>query len=166
MTYDQSGGARPAANYGPESPFVILPPSKPPKRGFSRFLVPTLAGLLGLGVGTAVSGDNGSDEPVARGTVTTAPVAKTSPRVAPTKPVKLKASFEDGTWLVGRDITAGTYTTEKEVSGTCYWERHNPKKDGASAIIANGFPGGGKPTVTLRNGEEFRTMDCGAWSRA
>lgn len=74
-----------------------------------------------------------------------------------------KKTIREGTWNVGRDVEAGTYITEKEVSGLCYWEINvgNDIMD----IIANDLPGGGIPEVTLTEGQTFKTNGCGTWKK-
>ena len=68
-------------------------------------------------------------------------------------------SIAEGVWLVGEDIKAGRYrTTETVDSGSCYWKIHK-----GSNIIDNDIVTGGRPTVTLRDGQEFTTRDCGTW---
>ncbi len=68
-------------------------------------------------------------------------------------------SITEGVWLVGEDIKAGRYRTKEEVSGgSCYWKIHK-----GSDIIDNEIVTGGRPTVTLRDGQEFTTQRCGTW---
>ena len=86
-------------------------------------------------------------------TSTATPAEKTSATGTPT--------FSDGTWLVGEDIPAGRYRTVDTVDGECYWSISN---DGD--IQDNDFPGGGRPTVTLKKGQEFKSSRCGTWKRS
>lgn len=110
-----------------------------------------------------------ANSPVAVTETVTAPPAAAAQPAAKTQIVKVtetvppKGLFGDGSWLVGRDVKAGRYTTVEEVSGTCYWARH---KVGTDTIIANDLVSGGHPTVLLKTGEEFRTRDCGEWKAA
>lgn len=61
--------------------------------------------------------------------------------------------------MVGRDIAAGTYSPNADVSSQCYWEISQ-----GGEIVDNDIPGGGFPTVSLSDGQQFKTRDCGPWS--
>lgn len=71
-------------------------------------------------------------------------------------------SIQEGTWVVGRDIEPGTYRTANVVGSTCYWGIYRSGTNGDD-IIENDIPGGGYPTVTLREGQDFQTRRCGTW---
>lgn len=151
------------------------PPGRSPRKVVAGVVGAAFLLFVGFGIGKAGEPTPNGASPIV--TETAATVTKTASAV--TKTVKAppavetktvspvpKRSFDDGAWLVGRDIKAGTYTTTKEVGGTCYWERRNPKKDGFAGIIANNNVTGGFPTVTLKTGEEFKSQDCGSWRAA
>jgi hypothetical protein len=155
---------------GPD-PFPYSPPQppavEPPRKRGKAWIAVVASAVVALGIGYG-AGASSNKESAATATKTlSVATTKTARAVAPkasvvtktVQPVPQKA-FGDGHWLVGRDIKSGTYTTVREVQGTCYWERRNPTTNG---IIANGQPQGGFPTITLRVGEEFRSMDCGDW---
>jgi hypothetical protein len=173
----------PPSQYPPGLP---TPPDSGKKLGFGRNTL-ILGGMLFLGLifGNAIGG--GGKKPVSAPTPTATVTkqvvtATSSPPVSyqpsssntPTtsdggtarRGAELKSTFEDGAWLVGRDVEAGTYTTEKEVGGMCYWARRKPGKEGIGAIIDNDVVTGGHPTVSIKNGEEFKSQDCGVWKRA
>jgi len=67
-----------------------------------------------------------------------------------------------GTWVVGRDVEPGTYTTAGVASSDCYWGIYRSGTNGDD-IIDNDLPGGGYPTVTLSVGQDFKTARCGDW---
>ena len=70
-------------------------------------------------------------------------------------------SITEGVWLVGEDIKAGTYKLREAFTGDlCYWEISKGDR-----IVKNDIVTGGRPTVTLQNGQEFTTKGCGAWGR-
>lgn len=72
----------------------------------------------------------------------------------------------DGTWLVGSQVTPGTYRATTEDG--CYWERLRNFTGQLSGIIANDFVGGGGVRrVTIRSSDVgFSTdEDCGVWTR-
>lgn len=89
--------------------------------------------------------------------VTVTPKAKAKP--------KPKAVIEEGTWVVGLDIPAGTYRSLEAVSSRCYWSITRTGSNGAD-IIQNDIPGGGRPMVTLKKGHDFTTRRCGEWGKA
>jgi len=75
---------------------------------------------------------------------------------------QVKAStITEGTWTVGVDIAPGTYRTTDAVSD-CYWAIYRSGTN-ADSIIANDIVTGGRPTVTLKEGQDFRTERCGSW---
>lgn len=72
---------------------------------------------------------------------------------------KYKSSFGDGTWVVGKDISPGTYRSQGGKG--CYWERLSGF--GGHNIIANDF-GSVRPVVTIAPKDKgFKTEDCGSW---
>jgi hypothetical protein len=71
-------------------------------------------------------------------------------------------SVGPGTWTVGVDIQPGTYRTAQEVGSDCYWEITRSGTNG-SDIVENDLPAGGRPTVTLREGQDFSSERCGTW---
>ena len=72
-----------------------------------------------------------------------------------------ETSITEGVWLVGEDIKAGRYRTVDPVdSGSCYWKIHK-----GGDIIDNEIVTGGRPTVTLKDGQEFTTQRCGTWAK-
>lgn len=75
---------------------------------------------------------------------------------------QLENSVEDGVWTVGDDIKAGTYRTKEAVGSECYWAVLQTGSNG-SDIINNGIPGGGRPAVTVKKGQDFESKRCGTW---
>ncbi len=71
-------------------------------------------------------------------------------------------SVAGGIWTVGSDIKAGTYRTKEAVGSNCYWAVLKSGTNG-SDIIDNAIPGGGRPTVTVKKGQDFETVRCGTW---
>lgn len=72
--------------------------------------------------------------------------------------------IDEGVWTVGTDIGAGTYRTTEPVSGDCYWAiyRSGTNQDD---IVQNDIVTGGRPTVALRDGQDFETNRCGTWDK-
>jgi len=69
-------------------------------------------------------------------------------------------SIEEGSWTVGRDIAPGTYRASQSVGSGCYWKITRSGTNGDD-ILQNDIPGGGIPTVTLREGQDFTNHGCG-----
>lgn len=78
----------------------------------------------------------------------------------PTAPAGPATTIEEGDWTVGVDVAPGKYRTEGTVSGTCYWGIYKAGSN-QSKIIDNGIATGGRPTVTLKKGQEFKNQGCG-----
>ena len=81
-----------------------------------------------------------------------------------TAPAPAGTTIEDGTWTVGVDLKAGKYRVTANVSSDCYWAIYKSGTNGEN-IIANDIPGGGRPTVTLKVGQDFNTSNCGTWKK-
>ncbi|MCR6492716.1 hypothetical protein [Cellulomonas sp. P24] len=64
-----------------------------------------------------------------------------------------------GTWTVGVDIQPGTYRAAEAVTGSCYWAIYRSGSNG-NDILQNDIVQGGFPTVTLKDGQDFKN-GCG-----
>jgi len=94
-----------------------------------------------------------------------APVASVAVPVTTTKPPPPPApTIDDGTWTVGVDLPAGKYRVTANVGSGCYWKITKSGTNGED-IIANDIPGGGRPTVTVKAGQDFSTTECGTWTK-
>jgi hypothetical protein len=83
-----------------------------------------------------------------------------TPRVA------FQAAFSSGTWLVGAQISSGTY--QANASSGCYWERLRDFTGDFTSIIANNFVSGAGPQlVSIAAGDVGFTTNssCGTWTR-
>lgn len=78
--------------------------------------------------------------------------------------IKAKNTFGDGTWTVGRDIEPGTYIPTADLGSSCYWAILAKGTNG-SDIVDNDIPGGGRPSVTLSEGQDFKSSRCGSWTK-
>jgi len=77
-----------------------------------------------------------------------------------------QAAIPSGTWLVGAQISSGTY--QATASAGCYWERLRDFTGSLSAIIANDFVSGAGPQlVSIAPGDIGFTTNssCGTWIR-
>lgn len=181
----------PGPHQAPGLPAAVppaLPPSKPSraKPWLTHGAAAFVALFIGVGMGASGGSDTEPGDAKAGGTakpgptVTVAGAAKTRPAPTVTKTVTAKpkppkkteapgpgASFSgDGEYLVGEDITAGTYKTAgADGSFGCYWERAKDASGEFGSIIANNnLEGPGR--VTLNKGEYFKTNRCAEWKRA
>ncbi|MEU8852196.1 hypothetical protein AB0C70_39610 [Streptomyces sp. NPDC048564] len=74
-------------------------------------------------------------------------------------------SIDQGTYLVGEDVKAGSYKTSGPSSSMCYWSRNKDDSGEFGSIIANDIlQGPGR--VTLSKGEVFETNGCETWELA
>ncbi|MBP2412273.1 hypothetical protein JOF48_001072 [Arthrobacter stackebrandtii] len=93
-----------------------------------------------------------------------AAVKKREEAVAGAEAVKAKNTFGDGTRTVGRDIEPGSYIPTADVGSSCYWAILTTGTNG-SDIVDNDLPGGGRPSVTLSEGQDFKSSRCGSWTK-
>ena len=83
----------------------------------------------------------------------------------PTTPVKVP-TYGDGTYVVGKDIKAGTYvTTVPSNSKSCFWERDRTLEDKPNALIENDslYAGAHGLVVIKATDKAFGTAGCGRW---
>jgi hypothetical protein len=127
-------------------------------------------GILGIGGLAATTRATPSASPVYIYTATPVPVpaavAPTTTTAPPAPPPPATPIIKEGTWTVGTDIAPGTYRTTADVSSSCYWQitKSGSNGGGIGDIIANDLPGGGRPSVTLEVGHDFKTNRCGTWA--
>lgn len=91
-------------------------------------------------------------------------VKKREEAVTAAEKEKAANTVSDGTWTVGKDITAGTYRATADVGSSCYWGIYETGSNGGN-IIENDLPGGGHPSVALSAGQDFKSSRCGTWTR-
>jgi hypothetical protein len=99
------------------------------------------------------------------GPVVTMTVAAPAPKAAAKPAPAAPATIEEGQWEVGVDVPAGVYkvTAAVDPGAQCYWKiTQHGKPDN---IINNDIVAGGKPTVTLKKGQDFTTQSCGTWAK-
>jgi hypothetical protein len=79
----------------------------------------------------------------------------------------LAPGIAPGMWIVGAQITPGTYRAENSTAG-CYWQRVSNFTGGADAIIANAFASSsGAQIVTIASTDAgfSGSVECGSWTR-
>lgn len=89
------------------------------------------------------------------------------PAPSPGKPA-VGSSFGDGTWQVGHDITAGTYTTTVPADSiNCYWARQKDASGELESVIANDdLDAGARGTITVKTTDHYvKSSGCGTWKR-
>lgn len=94
----------------------------------------------------------------------TKPATKPATSTAPAAPVGPKTTIEEGDWVVGTDVAPGSYRTTEAVSGMCYWGIYRAGTN-KSDILQNDIVQGGRPSVTLKAGQEFSSTGCGTWAK-
>lgn len=105
--------------------------------------------------------------PVAAPPVEPAPAPAPVP-AAPVVPAGPASSFDEGTFVVGTDITAGTYKTAGPADGgigMCYWERLRDTSGEFDAIIANGLQQGPATVTVSPSDGAFQTQGCSTWTK-
>jgi hypothetical protein len=122
------------------------------KKIFLAFLAITLVALVAVSCASLVAD---TDTP---GHKTTSAASAPAAEATPDGPA---TSFQDGSFLVGTDIEAGTYKTSGDDTGLgCYWERASDDSGSLDAIITNNY-GEGPQRVTVKTGETFKVSgDC------
>lgn len=93
-----------------------------------------------------------------------ADVEKRESAVTAAEKQKAADTISDGTWTVGTNVSPGTYTTAADVGSSCYWGIYRSGSNGDD-ILQNDLPGGGRPTVTLSEGQDFKSSRCGKWEK-
>jgi hypothetical protein len=112
-----------------------------------------------IGMSWAVSS---AQKPAKAFTVVTHSASATPSHAAPQG---ARTTFDDGTWLVGRDIKPGKYkATVPADSYGCYWARQKESHD-ADQIIENHVAMKGQTIVTIKKTDyTFDTNGCGTWT--
>lgn len=67
----------------------------------------------------------------------------------------------DGTWLIGKEIKRGIYTSEGGQG--CYWSRLSNLSGETEAIIANSFKPGPQKVALGPKDVAFESAGCGGW---
>ncbi len=168
-------GATEASNTSP-----LTPTSSPPRRRGTAFWVAItsivlVGGFVSLSLIGALLGPEVVTEtrtitkasPIPGPTLTvTKEVPGPTVTVTETKtlpPPPPKTAISDGVWTVGVDIAPGTYRVIEAVVSECYWAIYQSGTN-QEEIVANAIVEGGRPTVTLRKGQDFET-GCGDWTK-
>jgi hypothetical protein len=140
----------------------------------ARWLLPAGTAFFGLivGAGLGFASGTASVDPIVQSSPSPYPInvirtyviEKTAaPATSATKTKAPPVTIEDGTWTVGVDVPPGTYRPKAAAGEDCYWAILKSGTNGDD-IISNNV-GGGRPTVTLKKGQDFETARCGTWAK-
>jgi hypothetical protein len=77
----------------------------------------------------------------------------------------LNEPFGEGTYIVGTDISPGTWRSDGAGS-LCYWSRMSGFTGSLGEIIANSNASGPVVITIAATDKGFRSARCGTWSRA
>lgn len=118
----------------------------------------------GIAIVGAVSESNKQKTPYSHTVETTTPPVSNSPVNKP--PVAKKSTVYiihgEDTVHVGEDVPAGTYRTKDSAdSGYCYWIKSSDAE--ANNIIHSDIVTGGRPQVTLKTDQWFKSQGCPDW---
>ncbi|HEY3894277.1 MAG TPA: hypothetical protein VGL88_02805 [Pseudonocardiaceae bacterium] len=114
----------------------------------------------------------GRNDPASTATPHPRAIAGSAPAIPATHPApaarpgNLATSFGEGKFVVGKDISPGTYRTAgKSGELDCYWARLTNTGGATNSIIANNL-GPGPVTVTIsRDDGAFQTRWCSTWTK-
>ncbi|MFD3579771.1 hypothetical protein [Streptomyces sp. NPDC058644] len=141
------------------------------------------AAVAGFAVGAVVvaaatAGSDSGDRTKASATITATETVTRSQKAESTSNPNTSAPEEemtgdgipgDGTFVVGKEVKAGTYRTAgpaDDAIGDCYWARLKSTSGDVADIIANGSTKG-PATVTISPGDKaFQTTGCKDWKKA
>lgn len=73
-------------------------------------------------------------------------------------------AFGDGTYIVGVDISPGTYRVD--ANSGCYWERVRNFTSDFNAIIANNNTKDSTIVEIAKSDAGFTSQGCGNWKKA
>ncbi|OMB99158.1 hypothetical protein A5739_04330 [Mycobacterium colombiense] len=115
-------------------------------------------------VALSLAGCGGSTQTTMTVTSTVPAETKTVTKtVAPPPPPGPKTSIENnGTFIVNKDIAAGTYRTDGGKSG-CYWARL--RSFNTNDVIDNNVGDGQQVVRILPTDAAFMTRSCGTWQK-
>lgn len=169
-------GAHTTAGTGRPPSMNYAMPAKP-RRAWRvlHFVLPIATLFIGMAIGAGTAGPSSAPQTAApaaavsgQGTPAVVPPTAATAARTPVKATGPKTSFGDGTWEIGRDIAAGTYsTTVPADSFGCYWETDKDANGTLDSIVANDNVVAGGRAVVVANGKAkwLKVNGCGTWSR-
>jgi hypothetical protein len=145
------------------------PPPKPPMSQARMNMIAVLAALVTVPVvlGYCVCSSHSvsvSPEPTKPDMPAWARDVPDQPAPVRPTPVDPPGSFRDGTKVVGKDVTPGTYRTRARSPG-CYWTRLAGFSGEMGDILANGIESGPKVVTIGSSDKGFESRGCGLWTQ-
>lgn len=131
-------------------------------------------GAIALAAALATAGCGSTDNPVAVPADTTAPATPahtqqpraTRPAANPAPAGPATSFGGDGTYVVGDDITPGTYhSSGPSDSFECYWARLSDLNGGLESIIANHLGSGPSVMAVQPTDAAVEVTGCARWTR-
>ena len=91
--------------------------------------------------------------------------AVTTPATPAASPEPTAITIDDGVWIVGSQVVAGTYSNGGGGREMCYWARLRGFSGQLTDLIVNGISDAPQ-IVTIRPGDiGFESSGCGTWTR-
>jgi hypothetical protein len=78
---------------------------------------------------------------------------------APTDP------FPAGTYIIGVDVAAGTWSATPSAGANCYWARLGGFTGGPRELLANDLPRGPAIVTIAAADKGFSSRGCGTWTK-
>lgn len=158
-------------------------PSKP-KSGIPRWVIPVGVGVLALFIGVGIGSSGGSSaeankttaaaaKPAATVTATATKTSVSTVTATPPPPTATVTTtftpqpvvaFNDGLFVIGKDIQPGRYSTQGSPGSPCYWARLSSLN--TSDIIDNNFSEGPQTVEVIAGDVALSTRGGCAWSAA
>lgn len=124
-----------------------------------------IAGVASLAF--ALTGCGGGNTTSVPNDATTSNAPSTTPATpAPSASASPAATFADGTFVVGKDIQAGTYHTAGAAKDgvDCYWETDRDTTGQTAGVIHNHASRDGQNVTITPDVAQLRTVGCQSWS--
>jgi hypothetical protein len=161
-------------NQPPNNPMLVpSPPTPPAKKKHTKrnigFLVIILVLLVGGIISVATNSAGNAIKSVTAQTATTVATANVSKQAnatpaATAKPKLTFATFDNGTFQVGKDIQPGTYRT-RQGSANCYYQRLSGFTGAINQIIANNSTSNPAIVTIEASDKGFQSTGCGTWTK-
>jgi hypothetical protein len=162
----------PLPPYQPQMPPPQMAPQKPKSR--KRLWLIIGVAVLVLIVISAIASQAGNSnqpttttqatQPANTGQQPTTQVPTQGPQPTPTPTTKTYPHFDDGTFVVGKDIQPGTYRT-REASPGCYYARLSGFGGTFDEIIANNNTDAPAIVTIAASDKGFESTRCGTWTK-
>ena len=134
------------------------------RRALARLSALSMIGMMAVSVITACQDGSQAGIPITTGARIAIPAASGPSTASPmTTPSVAKTTFGDGEWAIGKDIVAGTYTTQS--AGNCRWHVESGSGGGQNGNIADDNSSGQVTIAVSSTDKVFTSEGCGTWVR-